>query len=202
MKWTLRHFLLPVIVSAPLVVAIAAPAQAGFWENLFGVEDKKPAASPEPPRNAEAPVKQARPKSSMRDGADNEKRRIAANLALKAAQAGKDPAVLAFQDNTLRRGDIVSGPNGLMVYMGGDPESPGDAQFLAANDPNLERRLRETLQGLKRPNEAPAAPEASGQAQPVAAQPSAEPIEHDARTVRVVGANAANAAPGASRPVN
>jgi len=97
----------------------------------------------------------------------------------------------------LRRGDIVSGPNGLMVYMGGDPESPGDAQFLAANDPNLERRLRESLQTLKRPNEAPAAQgefaqgaqHATAPAQPAGAEPVAS--DRDGRTIRVVGANAA-----------
>ena len=113
------------------------------------------------------------------------RREIEANLALKAAQAGKDPATLALQDATLRRGDIVSGPNGLMVFMGGDPETPGEARFVPASDPKLEKRLRESLNGLKRPAAAPAP-----NAQKPAAAPSEQPVsvERDGKVVRVVGA--------------
>jgi hypothetical protein len=189
MKRTYRNLVLRVVLSAPLALVIVAPAQANFWESLFGIQEKPAAAAaPESPRPAaQGPAK--RPANSA-NGAESEKRRIAANLALKAAQAGKDPATLALQDNTLRRGDIVSGPNGLMVYMGGGPDS-GDARFLAANDPNLERRQRDNLEGLKRPTGAPAAADSAGATQRAAAQPpAADPvaIERDGKTIRVVGA--------------
>jgi len=164
--------------------AAAAPAQAGFWEDLFGGGEKPAAPAPAPVPNA-PPVKHAN-KGAAR-GEKHGKAQIEANLALKAAQAGKDPAMLALQDHTLRRGDVVSGPNGLMVYMGGDPEDPGAAKFVPANDPNLAKGLRETLQGLKRPV-ATAAPDARPAARGKEASPQPVSIERDGKTIRVVGA--------------
>jgi hypothetical protein len=168
----------------PLALAAAAPAQAGFFEDLFGIRENA-----EPPPRAVAPAPKPVKKSNAaaaRDSAKKAQSQIEANLALKAAQAGKDPATLAVQDNTLRRGDIVSGPNGLMVYMGGDPEHPSEARFVPANDPNLEKRLRESLQGLKRPVAAPEAPKPVAQAPASPAQPVS--VERDGKVIRVVGA--------------
>ncbi|MBB4199416.1 hypothetical protein GGD83_003231 [Rhodoblastus sphagnicola] len=180
-----RSRTLAFIFSLPLL-ATAAPAQAGFWEELFGVREKPAAAvAPSDPVTHAPPPKHAN-KGAAR-GERHGKTQIEANLALKAAQAGKDPAMLALQDNTLRRGDVVSGPSGLMVYMGGDPEHPSAARFVPANDPNLAKGLRETLQGLKRPA-ATAAPDAKT-ATRAAPAPSAQPvsIERDGKVVRVVG---------------
>ena len=56
-----------------------------------------------------APDDQARTRNPRAERRSR-RREIEANLALKAAQAGKDPVTLALQDATLRRGDIVSGP--------------------------------------------------------------------------------------------
>jgi hypothetical protein len=171
-----------VLLGAPLLAA-ATPAQAGFWEDLFGIQEK-PAA----PQQAARPDPAAAAKRAQQAHAAHEKsiaNQIAANKALKAAQSGKDPAMLALQDSTLRRGDIVSGPNGLMVYMGGDPENPREARFVPANDPRLEKGLRENLRGLKRPAVA-AAPEAkpSAQTTEVAQQVS---VERDGKVIRVIG---------------
>ncbi|MTV32753.1 hypothetical protein GJ654_17360 [Rhodoblastus acidophilus] len=171
------------LLSAPLL-AVAEPAQAGFWEDLFGIQEK-PAAAPQParPDPALAAKRAQQARAAHEKSIANE---IAVNKALKAAQSGKDPAMLALQDSTLRRGDIVSGPNGLMVYMGGDPENPGEARFVPANDPKLERSLRESLKGLKRPAVA-AAPEAakpSPQAREVAQDVS---VERDGKVIRVIG---------------
>ncbi|MCW2284965.1 hypothetical protein M2323_002908 [Rhodoblastus acidophilus] len=177
-----------VLLSAP-VLAAATPAQAGFFEDLFGIQEK-PAAAPQPAR----PDPALAAKRAQQAHAAHEKsiaNQIAANKALKAAQAGKDPAMLALQDNTLRRGDIVSGPNGLMVYMGGDPENPGEARFVPANDPRLEKGLRENLKGLKRPTAAvtpeprPPEPQPQPQATEVAQQVS---VERDGKVIRVIGA--------------
>ena len=180
---SVRTRLLSLALSLPLL-SLAAPAQAGFWEDLFGIQEKPAApqqARPDPGLAAKR-VQQSR--------AAHEKSRvdqIALNKALKAAQSGKDPAMLALQDNTLRRGDIVSGPNGLMVYMGGDPENPGGARFVPANDPNLAKSLRETLKSLKRPVAA-AAPEASkpsAQAREAVVQHVS--VERDGKVIRVIG---------------
>jgi hypothetical protein len=183
----IRLFALALVLGVPL--ALAAPAQAGFWEDLLGIKEKPVAAPPPAPiPSAHAPVKQAKgSKDAARGGgASHEQSRVAANLALKAAQKGKDPAMLALQDNTLRRGDIVSGPNGLLVFMGGDPEDPDDARFVPANDPNLEKRLRESLQHLKRPAAADAGkPSAHGSVSPQDAQPVS--VERDGKSIRVVG---------------
>jgi len=181
MMTSVRLRLLSLALSLPLF-APAAPAQAGFWEDLFGVEERP--AAPQRPRPEDP---NAARRAQPAHGAAHEKARadqIAVNKALKAAQSGKDPAMLALQDSTLRRGDIVSGPNGLMVYMGGDPEHPGEARFVPANDPNLGKSLRETLKGLKRPETTPAQeaskPTTQAQAQPVS-------IERDGKSIRVIG---------------
>ncbi len=72
--------------------------------------------------------------------------------------------------------------------MGGDPETPNSARFVAASDPNLERRFRDSLQALKRPVD-PRALQASAD---VAPQPRAADrtgsIQRNGRTIRVVGA--------------
>jgi len=168
------------------VLVPAAPAQAGFWEELFGVQDR-PAAAPAPaPAPSAGPAKPAHSGKGAARSEKHGKAQIEANLALKAAQAGKDPAMLALQDNTLRRGDVVSGPNGLMVYMGGDPETPAEARFVPANDPNLEKRLRENLKGLKRPEAAEAKPAPAGARPDSAAQSTS--VERDGKLIRVVGA--------------
>jgi hypothetical protein len=191
MTTLVRIRLLALALSIPLGVtlslAASAPAQAGFWEDLFGIREKPVAAPPAVRPVAHAPVKQAqRSKGAARGGGvSHEQSRIAANLALKAAQKGKDPAMLALQDSTLRRGDIVSGPNGLMVYMGGDPEDPDTARFAPANDPNLEKRLRESLKGLKRPAAEPVLDAGKASVSPPDAQPVS--IERDGKLIRVVG---------------
>ena len=66
-----------------------------------------------------------------------------------------------------------------MVFMGGDPKTPGEARFVPASDPKLEKRLRESLNGLKRPPAAPAP-----NAQKPAAAPSEQPvsIERDGKS--------------------
>jgi hypothetical protein len=175
-------FRLLLLLSAPLL-ATATPAQAGFWEDLFGIQEK-PAATPQPAR----PDPALAVRRAQQARAAHEKSvasQIAANKALKAAQSGKDPAMLALQDSTLRRGDIVSGPNGLMVYMGGDPENPGEARFVPANDPRLEKGLRENLKGLKRPAVAAAPEPKPAQTTEVAQQIS---VERDGKVIRVIGA--------------
>jgi hypothetical protein len=186
---TRPRLLLSLALSLPLAVAASAPVQAGFWEDLFGVNEK-PAAAPAPQRNAPrvaAPSGAAKAvkKKSEHSGIAKRERKdaVAINLALKAAQAGKDPAMLALQDNTLRRGDVVSGPDGLMVYM-------GEAKFVPANDPNLAKTLRQSLQGLKRPV-ATAAPEAqkpAAQDRTPEAVAQTVSIERDGKLIRVIGA--------------
>jgi hypothetical protein len=177
-------------LALPLALAAAAPAQAGFFEDLFGIKDA-PAAAPAPRAPQAEGTK--RPKKSRaeteRRSAKRAQSEIEANLALKAAQAGKDPAMLALQDSTLRRGDIVSGPNGLMVFMGGDPETPGEARFVPASDPKLEKRLRESLSGLKRADApAPNAPKPSATARAASTEQPVS-IERDGKLIRVVGSH-------------
>jgi hypothetical protein len=172
-----------------LGLAVAAPAQAGFFEDLFGIREQQPAApAPRVRANEGLVVKRAKQsRSAARDSAKSRVDQAALHRALKAAQAGKDPAMLALQDNTLRRGDIVSGPNGLMVYMGGDPESPGEARFVPANDPNLAKSLRDTLKSLKRPVVA-SAPDASKPPAPAKETlAQAVSIERDGKMIRVIG---------------
>ena len=182
---SLRIRLLSLAFSLPLL-AVSAPARAGFWEDLFGIQEK-PVAAPRPRPSEGLVSKRAQNARNAAHGGKSRVDQVALNRALKVAQSGKDPAMLALQDNTLRRGDIVSGPNGLMVYMGGDPENPGDARFVPANDPNLAKSLRETLKGLKRPVVA-AAPEASkpsAQAKDPAVQHVS--VERDGKVIRVIG---------------
>jgi hypothetical protein len=176
---------LGVFLSAPLVLAEPTPARAGFWEDLFGIQEK-PAAAPARPHPDQGLVaKRSKQARAHGEGARSRVDQAALAKALKASQSGKDPATLALQDNTLRRGDIVSGPNGLMVYMGGHPENPGEARFVPANDPNLARSLRDTLKSLKRPVVA-AAPEAS-KPQPGERMMQAVSVERDGKVIRVIG---------------
>jgi len=178
---SVRLRLLSLAFSLPLAMAATAPAQAGFWEDLFGIQDKPAAAPPRPRVEDSLAAKRAR---QARAAARAHVDQVAINRALKASQSGKDPATLALQDNTLRRGDIVSGPNGLMVYMGGDPENPGEARFVPANDPNLAKNLRDTLKGLKRPTAAAAEKPASPSDDRVM---QATSVERDGKLIRVIG---------------
>lgn len=156
------------------VASLATPANAGFFEELFGLGGSDEARSAQRPQ-ARVPHSSARrhsfslrfdssPKKIARErahameretaeGSDSTGARLSKPLFCSAEpvrRAAADKSLLRLQDATLRAGDSIVTPKGILIFRGriGCPHS--DEDFITLADSRLPRQKRDALLSLER----------------------------------------------------
>ncbi|ACB94520.1 hypothetical protein [Beijerinckia indica] len=119
-------FALPLLFLAGAWLLPVQPAQAGFFEALFGLENNEPRISVMPAERHHTihhPSPKKRPKMHARVHA-------APKPVIMHVLTG-EPMQALMRDTTLQQGDVVMTPKGLRIFMG-ESESPHEAKdFLA-----------------------------------------------------------------------
>lgn len=153
------------------LASVATPANAGFLEDLFGLDDADQARSAArtqarvkhiptrrhsfslrfdnpPNRNVRAKVRQVAEKS----GSDSAEAKLPRPLFCSPEPVrplSADKSFLIMHDATLRSGDGIVTPTGILIFRGrvGCPHSSSD--FVALADSGLSRQKRDALLSLE-----------------------------------------------------
>lgn len=108
--------------------AFAAPAEAGFWETLFGAPVRRPVLAPLPERD---PLHMTvRPKRKKDDGLklDGTAKEGPSTPLAKPIEYAKDP-FWYLKDETLKKGDIIVLKDRVVVFSGGERAYANFAAF-------------------------------------------------------------------------
>ncbi|MBL1256178.1 hypothetical protein [Methylocystis sp. Sn-Cys] len=152
--------------------SLATPAKAGFFEELFGLGGADEARSaPRPQARVQhsatrrhsftlrfdnSPKKNAQERAhamETAEGSDSTGARLSKPLFCGAEPlqpAAADKSLLRLHDATLRAGDSIVTPTGILIFRGriGCPHS--DEDFIALADSRLPRQKRDALLSLER----------------------------------------------------
>jgi hypothetical protein len=134
------------------IVGAGSPARAGFWDDMFSGSSAASSGAAAQSGNASLNQKDHQAGIVSRKGRSGQQASSKISTHDQAPTAKpmhfgspSEAAVAAKIDETLKPGDIVSGTEGLLIYVGDAERSDRRDSFVSAEDKQVKAKLRKQL---------------------------------------------------------